>query len=578
MAHNMLSEIHKDNTHWTIYVLVSHMWHYCGGTDEGPIKHTDLVLLDSEGTHIYGQLPPEPAEKLKDVLQEGKVFVIRKFLCNASKTTYIPVESAFMVQFTNYTTVEEKHALADTFTFCTYSLTAFVDIPRARGGPARFFDVVGRISIVFYVVLVQSMHQTAPSNTRTIMLEDLLGNTIRLVLWGDRVAGFDADTVRAMGAKEPVIAIFVGTLPKMAFGVKGLIGISACRSYIDEDIPDINSIRNGLGDKFAPLATYDPVGPGALVPRVHEDPTNKTVKELDELDPFEDMEKRFCCTITISRFDPDQRWWFHSCSMCRKSTKHDGFQYRCSDDTCSSVEADLMYCVSVFTADDTVEAEFILFDRVAARAVGKSLMAILRQKYRGYNTASNLANATRNDAFVLDEITNLVGKKYRMLVSISKRWKSQKNTDKLAFQVNRIEETFKPELPPLVFDNGSGSIGSSSLGVGSSSQVPSVGPVLWPASHVPRTHSSPANQTPPPTVRLSPSTPATWSSAPKCGARRSLFNTPLKETKEPAMDHVLDGQLLSEAVMGGSAISTDVKDDQFLSPNTKPAAGDKDDA
>jgi hypothetical protein len=41
---------------------------------------------------------------------------------------------------------------------------------------------------------------------------------MRLVLWGDRAVEFDADTVRSMGEKEPVIAIFVGTLPKTSHG------------------------------------------------------------------------------------------------------------------------------------------------------------------------------------------------------------------------------------------------------------------------------------------------------------------------------------------------------------------------
>jgi hypothetical protein len=48
MAHSLLSKIHRDSNQWTICVLVSCMWHYRGGTDEGPIKHTDLVLLDKE--------------------------------------------------------------------------------------------------------------------------------------------------------------------------------------------------------------------------------------------------------------------------------------------------------------------------------------------------------------------------------------------------------------------------------------------------------------------------------------------------------------------------------------------------
>jgi hypothetical protein len=48
MLINLLSEIHKDSRQWTICVLVSRMWHYRGGTDEGPIKHTDLVLIDEQ--------------------------------------------------------------------------------------------------------------------------------------------------------------------------------------------------------------------------------------------------------------------------------------------------------------------------------------------------------------------------------------------------------------------------------------------------------------------------------------------------------------------------------------------------
>ncbi|KAM0834023.1 hypothetical protein ACQ4PT_063881 [Festuca glaucescens] len=243
MAVNLLSEIHSRSNQWTISVLISLMWHYRGGTDEGPLQHTDVVLIDQEGNHMYGELPPATSERLKDVLEEGNVFIIRKFMCNESKTSFRPVESPFMVQFTRYTTVQEMPALVDTYPFCTYSLTSFADIPAAVSHPARFVDVIGKIQVVSDIVPVQSIYQTTPSNTRTIILKDQLGNELRLVLWGERALEFDAEAVRAMGVNEPVIAIFVGTLPKMSHGVKSLSGGSACRWYIDEDIPDINLFR-----------------------------------------------------------------------------------------------------------------------------------------------------------------------------------------------------------------------------------------------------------------------------------------------------------------------------------------------
>jgi hypothetical protein len=87
---------------------------------------------------MYGQLPPATSECLKDVLQEGKVFVIRKFLCNSSKTNFRPVESPFMVQFTKFTIVEERPGLEDGYPFCTYNLTSFADIPDPSGPPTRF--------------------------------------------------------------------------------------------------------------------------------------------------------------------------------------------------------------------------------------------------------------------------------------------------------------------------------------------------------------------------------------------------------------------------------------------------------
>jgi hypothetical protein len=53
MAHSPLSAIHNGSNQWTICALVSRMWHYRGGTDEGPIRHTDLVLLDTEVSADY---------------------------------------------------------------------------------------------------------------------------------------------------------------------------------------------------------------------------------------------------------------------------------------------------------------------------------------------------------------------------------------------------------------------------------------------------------------------------------------------------------------------------------------------
>ncbi|KAM0840945.1 hypothetical protein ACQ4PT_059342 [Festuca glaucescens] len=517
MPINLLYEIHKDSRQWTICVLVSRMWHYRGGTVEGPIKHTDLVLIDEKGSHMYGQLPPATSERLKDVLQEGKVFVIRKFLCNPSKTNFRPVESPFMVQFTKFTIVEERPGLEDGYPFCTYNLTSFADIPDPSGPPTRFIDVIGKISHVSDLVVVQSMYQTAGSNTRTVILTDLLGAELRIVLWGDRAVEFDADAVRAMGDKEPVVAIFVGTLPKSHRGVTGLSGSSACRWYIDEDIPDVNSFRASVG--------------GLL-------------REND-------------VTSLLSMM---------------------------AANTNAQAQHATLYCVSVFASDDTGGAEFVMFDRVGAAAVGKQLMPLMRQRYPGHYTVDELAAVARHDTGIPAEICRLVGQKYKLLVSISKKWETNNISEDLAFQVCRIIETYKPELPPLGFAAGLESGGASSSASGLGTKNPALNTVMSPMQHTTPApglghgqgfragYGSPVVQAHAlPAARLTPATPAKGSSAPMRGARRPLLFAQLVipgltyfryQITQPSTQGVVD----DTAVAAAGALD---KEDGIVLPKTK---------
>jgi hypothetical protein len=169
------------------------------------------------------------------------------------------------------------------------------------------------------------------------------------------------------------------------------------------------------------------------------------------------------------------------CNTCRKSAKHNGYHYICSDDACSSIDADLTYCISVFASDGTEEAEFMLFDKVATASVGKTLYAMLRQRHPGYTKMDDLANAARHATSVPPEITRLIGQKYKLMVSISKKWRL-KNAGKLSFQINRIEETFKPALPPTIFTSPSGFPGASSSADASRAPLPPLGLVMSPTA------------------------------------------------------------------------------------------------
>jgi hypothetical protein len=123
------------------------------------------------------------------------------------------------------------------------------------------------------------------------------------------------------------------------------------------------------------------------------------------------------------------------------------------------------YCVSVFTSDGAGEAE-LFFHKAAAGVVGRQLMPLLHQRYPGHHSVGDISRVARHETGIPQEISRLVGQKYKLLVCISKKWKTS-NSEDLCFQVCRIEETYKPELPPLAFAASMGSAGASSSASGS---------------------------------------------------------------------------------------------------------------
>lgn len=79
-------------TRWTVRVYVSWLWHHRGATDTGPIKHTDMILLDNKGNHIYAEISEKVVPQFIDLIQEGKAYELRKFFAFPRKYLFRPVE------------------------------------------------------------------------------------------------------------------------------------------------------------------------------------------------------------------------------------------------------------------------------------------------------------------------------------------------------------------------------------------------------------------------------------------------------------------------------------------------------
>lgn len=167
MAYTLLSKINPSSRQWIICVRISRRWHYRRGTDTGPIDHTDLILLDEQvllkftskrfsisyllrcllssgaitvftrlpnslfvqGNHIYAEVSADNVSKFESLLEEGRVYELRKFLVAPTKSSFKPVRAPFMIWFTKHTVVEEKTDASINFPMRTYDLTPFTKIP-----------------------------------------------------------------------------------------------------------------------------------------------------------------------------------------------------------------------------------------------------------------------------------------------------------------------------------------------------------------------------------------------------------------------------------------------------------------
>ncbi|KAM0848721.1 hypothetical protein ACQ4PT_054208 [Festuca glaucescens] len=455
-----LSELQQGGTRWAVRVFVSRLWHHRGGTDTGPIKHTDMVLLDAQGNHMYAEIPEKFVDQFMDTVMEGNVYDLRKFFVVPRKFVFRPVEGKSMIRFSKYTSVVERTGQEAHFPFCTYMLTPFGQLPKPSDMPERFTDVLGVVSGVSEAVQYHSASRAEPSTKRIIHIKDQSGSQLTVSLWGQAALDFDSAGVMELGKTEPIVVIFVGTLVKSYDGRRGVSGSAACRWYINEGLADIDNFRRGLRGQVPAIEQI--VLPGQTAAEIEAQVNLETVlvKDLDDVDIFEKKDVRFYCTATLARLSPGQRWWFSSCTTCHKSALPNGSAYKCSEVTCLGTDALPRYKICFRAAADGAEAEFVFFDRVGRELLGVPLITLLRHGHPPGAPLTQVVEAAREDMSIPKELAAVISRRFRFVISISNRCYGKENGD-VSFQVHRIEPVAGTQLQQSAYYHGSSSASGS---------------------------------------------------------------------------------------------------------------------
>ncbi|XP_066166295.1 replication protein A 70 kDa DNA-binding subunit D isoform X2 [Oryza sativa Japonica Group] len=388
MAFDLLCDISLASRGWKIRARIARMWDYTGTANDVPPMHVDLVLVDEKGNAMYAEIPGVEADKFRPLLQESKVYTFSKFLVLPSKPAYKPFPNKYMIKLTPWTNVEQVNEVPADFPSHVFNLVQFSDLSQRVGMQEYFTDVIGMIIGVSKLAYVRMASKTSDTPKRVIALRDLANCEVKLVLWGEHALDFDADAVHSVGQDNVVVGIFVGTLMK-AYN-KTLSGGSACKWYLNEDIPEINQFFDSLGDS-APKIQW--ISAGAKSFGSSQRPAqleHKSVADLKKIDPWEAAGAGFSSTVTIAKLSPSQSWWFSSCSRCHRAATAYGSSYKCYSG-CSSVTAIPKYRLCLIGTDGTDSAEFVLFGRVAQQVVGRPVMNLIKFQGRSDNIPKEIA-------------------------------------------------------------------------------------------------------------------------------------------------------------------------------------------
>ncbi|CAN6286250.1 unnamed protein product [Urochloa humidicola] len=418
------------------------MWDYCGIKEDEIPLHVDMVLVDDQKNRMYAEIPGSEAEKFRALIKEGQVYVFRKFIVLGSKPAYKPFPNNRMIRFTPWTTVHKTDELDSKIPRYVYDLIDFQEFPTRVGQVEYFVDAIGVIVGVSKIAHVHLPSTNGSTAKRVICLKDLRNNKINLVLWGGRATEFDADTVHSIGQQSPVVAIFVGMLVKSYKNENTLSGGAACKWYINEEIPEIETCFDRVYDQHEKIEWVSSGDQQFRPNEQHKNLEEKTIMQLRDIDPWEFETRGYRCTVTISRINDSYPWWFSSCTKCHRASAPQGNQYRCSGG-CPCTTAEPKYRLSLIGTDGTGTAEFVLFGKFARQIIGKPVVALIRSANK------NQPGSASDPDHVLPEIAVLVSQKFTFSVSVTQTSLTQRN---VSFQVNGIVAVYgkQPCIPRCI--------------------------------------------------------------------------------------------------------------------------------
>ncbi|KAL5652353.1 hypothetical protein ACJX0J_037811, partial [Zea mays] len=235
MLFTPITELNPQKINVVIRVRVIRKWEFRGATNDGPLRHINLILADEQGTAIHAEIPAALAIEKGSLIQIDKVYEIRHFRVMPSRGYFKPVHNNLMIQFTLYTQAKVVNDPPHIFPIYIYNLTSFEKVEENVDNRNYLIDVIGMLT------QIGAPHVAGYNNSsivRDIFIKDISDASLKITLWGDQASGFSIDNVCNESNNKPIVIMFVGCLAKQFKGQSYLSSTTATTWYFNPNIPE----------------------------------------------------------------------------------------------------------------------------------------------------------------------------------------------------------------------------------------------------------------------------------------------------------------------------------------------------
>ncbi|KAF0902323.1 hypothetical protein E2562_015542 [Oryza meyeriana var. granulata] len=227
-------------------------------------------------------------------------------------------------------------------------------------------------------------------------------------------------------------------------------GGSSCKWYINLDIPEVLELKESFARNFKPITWVETPAGGFS----QDAPQERTAYEVLRLNPHYSKEVRSIVKVTIKDINNEHSWWFNSCDICYRTSKPYGSSYKCTN--CAYIGPPIpRYKVIVIAGDDTGNAAFVLFGRIAQRLIHRPIEALQEENQP-------------DKEFIPADITALINQDFIWNVSYTEDTikRSQES-----LQVNSIISAGSSDQPLLLMSTPSSQPTSATVSASSSSSA-----------------------------------------------------------------------------------------------------------